>query len=79
MPEHYPETFYVNLQNQRIISLAADARYPYMNSQEAYYKCHQYEGLKYEWDGSMRGVGGDWPVQPGCSPTHLAAVLTALN
>lgn len=71
MPERYPETFYVNLQNQRIVSLAADARFAQMDIREAYYKCNQYDGLKYEWDGSIRGVTGDFPVQPGYQPMRM--------
>lgn len=71
MPEIYPETFYVNLQNQRIVSLASGVRFSHMDGLEAYFKCTQYEGLKYEWDGSMRGVGGDWPVQPGYKPMRM--------
>ncbi len=71
MPEAYPETFYVNLQNQRLISLSADQRFARLSTQEAYYKCSQYDGLRYEWDGSMRGVGGDYPIQPGYKPLRL--------
>lgn len=68
MPEQYPETFYVRLRKQRLIALADSQRQSKLDRREAYFNCTQYEHLRYNWDGSMRGPSGDMPIQPGYRP-----------
>lgn len=49
----------------RLRDLTNTARFRELDRLEAYYRCRQYDGLRYDWDGNFRGYGGEADIKPG--------------
>lgn len=41
------------------------ARFRTLDRLEAYWRCRQYDGLRYDWDGNYQGYGGEADIKPG--------------
>jgi hypothetical protein len=48
-----------------LVYMAESQRMRALDVYESYYKCRQYEGRRYDWDGRMRGYDGDADIEPG--------------
>ena len=55
------------LQEVRLTSLCESSRFGELDRLEAYYRCRQYLGRRYDWDGRMIGYGDELAVMPGYS------------
>ncbi len=52
----------------RIVNLShlcGSMRFQILDTLEAYYRCKQYQGRRYDWDGKMRGYGQAADIAPG--------------
>lgn len=56
----YPELRTVNLSY-----MCGSRRFAILDALEAYYRCTQYDGRKYDWNGAMRGYGQAADIAPG--------------
>lgn len=55
----------VMLGRVRLRDVTQTARFTELDKREAYYRCRQYDGLRYDWDGNFRGYGGEADIAPG--------------
>ena len=54
-----------SLSTVNLVHLCGSARFVALNKMEAYYRCRQYDHLRYDWDGRMRGYGQVADISPG--------------
>lgn len=54
-----------SLRRLRLDQLVSSPRFAALDTLESYFRCKQYEGLRYDWDGRYRGYGGDADISPG--------------
>jgi len=59
------ETLYPSLRIVNLSHLCGSARFRRMDTAEAYYRCTQYDGRRYDWNGNMRGYGQAADIAPG--------------
>jgi hypothetical protein len=45
--------------------LCGSERFRRLDKLESYYRCTQYDGLRYDWNGNLRGYGGEADIRPG--------------
>lgn len=53
------------LKTVNLSHLCGSKRFQTLDMKEAYYRCQQYEGRKYDWDGNMRGYAQAADIAPG--------------
>ncbi len=59
------DQLYPTLRTVNLSQLCGSARFQELDKLEAYYRCKQYEGRRYDWDGRMRGYGQAADISPG--------------
>jgi hypothetical protein len=59
------EVLYPSLRIVNLSQLCGSARFKRMDNCEAYYRCTQYDGRRYDWNGAMRGYGQAADIAPG--------------
>ena len=59
------DTLYPTLRVINLSYLCGAQRFQKLDRMESYYRCTQYEGRKYDWNGNMRGYGQAADIGPG--------------
>lgn len=59
------EKLYPSLKSVNLSYLCGAARFQRLDMLEAYYRCTQYDGRRYDWNGAMRGYGQAADIAPG--------------
>lgn len=58
------EQLYPTLKTVNLSYLCGSKRFQELDKLEAYYRCTQYDGRRYDWNGNMRGYGQAADIQP---------------
>ena len=59
------EQLYPTLKTVNLSYLCGSKRFKELDKLEAYYRCTQYDGRRYDWNGNMRGYGQAADIEPG--------------